>query len=206
MCLCVPVRSINNFIFYQHTLLTSDYANKDRSLLTYVFCVQVISQWLCTAKVNELGLIRVKINDNIVQLDVTMENSPWMAVLYGIHNLTEVGTRYFFIKPFVQKDLVKQFNNSTWLFHDKIEVNFVLKIIQRLNDILMIKFSMKRNFTWKYFEDILCKIGNPLYTYMYIGDANIRTLLTREYVIVNCYSEASLVSHRAVQWVRGAFL
>ena len=107
--------------------------------LTFILCVSALPEEGPGAEVYELDLVSLEINEDVFILYVPVHHAHRLAVLYCLQDLPEQVAGRALTHHALLRDVIEQVDVLLGPLHDDVEVVGVLKVVQHLDDKLVVQ-------------------------------------------------------------------
>ena len=116
-------------------------------MLTFILCVDALPEEGPRAEVYELDLVSLEINEDVLVLHISVDHTLCLAILYRLQNLSEQVAGRALAHYALLCDVIKQVDVLLRPLHDNVEVVGVLKVVQHLDDKLVVQAMQEGNLT-----------------------------------------------------------
>lgn len=106
---------------------------------TFVLRIDALLHKGPRAKVDQLDLVGLQVDENVLVLHVPVHDSHRDAVLHGLQHLPEDVARRPLAHDLLLRDVVKEIDVLGRPLHDDVEVLRVLKEVEHADDVLVVE-------------------------------------------------------------------
>lgn len=110
-----------------------------------IFSVGSVSEEGTGAKVDELHLVALQVNEDILVLHVTMDHALGQTVLDSFQDLLEEVAGRPLADGALLGDVVKEVDVFLWTLHDNVELVLPFEEVEQLDDVVLLEIVQEGN-------------------------------------------------------------